>query len=126
MAVIVWQLDLQLHIKSVPITTEGVSSNPTTGEVYPIQHYVIQFVSDMRHLCLTFSSTRERLWVMVINATFNNMSVYRGSKFYWVRKPGYPEKPAEMSHCQSQSISWLTDHHFAKVSRRCGLSTATN
>jgi hypothetical protein len=35
---------------------------------------------------------------MVINATFNNISVYRGSKFYWVRKPGYPEKPAEMSH----------------------------
>jgi hypothetical protein len=29
-------------------------------------------------------------------------------------------------HCQSQSISWLTDHHFAKVSRSCGLSTATN
>ena len=49
MAVIVWQLDLQLHMKSVPIITEGVSSNPTTGEVYSIQHYVIKFVSDMRH-----------------------------------------------------------------------------
>jgi hypothetical protein len=49
MAVIVCQLDLQLHMKSVSITTEGVSSNPTTGEVYSIQHYVIKFVSDMRH-----------------------------------------------------------------------------
>jgi hypothetical protein len=48
MAVIVWKLDLQLHMKSVPITTEGVSSNPTTGEVCSIQHYVIQFVIDMR------------------------------------------------------------------------------
>jgi hypothetical protein len=49
MAVIVWQLDLQLHVKSVHITTEGVSSNPTIGEVYSIQHYVIPCVSDMRH-----------------------------------------------------------------------------
>ena len=43
-------LDLQLHMKSVPIATEGVSSNPTTGEVYSIQHYVIEFVSDLRQV----------------------------------------------------------------------------
>jgi len=28
----------------VPITTEVVSLNPTHGEVYLIQHYVIKFV----------------------------------------------------------------------------------
>jgi hypothetical protein len=28
----------------VPITTNVVSSNPTHGEVYLIQHYVIKFV----------------------------------------------------------------------------------
>jgi len=33
-------LDLQLQ---VPITTKVVSSNPIHGEVYSIQHYVIQF-----------------------------------------------------------------------------------
>ena len=27
-AVIVWKLDLQLHVQSVPITTKVVSSNP--------------------------------------------------------------------------------------------------
>jgi hypothetical protein len=32
---------------SAPITTKAVSSNPAQGEVYPIQHYVIKFVSDL-------------------------------------------------------------------------------
>jgi len=32
--VMVWLLDLQLTVQSVPITTEVVSSNPTHGEVY--------------------------------------------------------------------------------------------
>ena len=35
-AVIVWQLDLQLPVQSVPITTNVVSSNPTYGDVYSI------------------------------------------------------------------------------------------
>ena len=30
----------------MPITTNGVSSNPVHGEAYSIQHYVIKFVSD--------------------------------------------------------------------------------
>jgi hypothetical protein len=34
-------------IQSVPITTNFVSSNPTHGEVYLKQHYVIKFVSDL-------------------------------------------------------------------------------
>ena len=32
----------------MPITTYVVSSNSGHGEVYSIQHYVIQFVSDLR------------------------------------------------------------------------------
>jgi len=43
--VIVWYMDLQLPAQSVPITTKVVSLNPTHGEVYSIQHYVIRFVS---------------------------------------------------------------------------------
>jgi hypothetical protein len=35
-AVIVWQLDLQLPMQSVPITTDVVSSNLDQGEVYNI------------------------------------------------------------------------------------------
>ena len=50
MVVIVWQLDLQLPVQSVPITTKVVSSNPVHGEVYSIQHYVIQFVSDLQQV----------------------------------------------------------------------------
>jgi hypothetical protein len=32
----------------VSITTKVMSSNPTHGEVYSIQHYVIKFVRDLR------------------------------------------------------------------------------
>ena len=42
-----------------------------SGEMYSTQHYG-RFI--------------------VFNATFNNISVYRGGQFYWWRKPEYPEK----------------------------------
>ena len=41
-------LDFQLSVQSVPITTKVVNSNPVLGEVYPIQHHVIKFISDLR------------------------------------------------------------------------------
>jgi len=41
--VIAWNLDLQLPMQSVHITTNTVSSNS-------IQHYVIKFVSDLRQV----------------------------------------------------------------------------
>ena len=50
MVVIVWQLDLQLLVQSVPITTNVVSPNLVHGEVYWIQHYMIKFVSDLRQV----------------------------------------------------------------------------
>ena len=50
MVVIVWFLDLQLPVQSVPMTTKVVSSNSVHGEVYSIQHYVIKFVSDLRQV----------------------------------------------------------------------------
>ena len=37
-------------MQSVPITTKVVSSNPTHGEVYSIQYYVIKSVSDFRQV----------------------------------------------------------------------------
>jgi hypothetical protein len=36
MAMVVWYLDLQLPMQSVPITTDVVSSNPAQGEVFNI------------------------------------------------------------------------------------------
>jgi hypothetical protein len=48
--VIVWSMDLQLPMQSVSITTNVVSSNLAHGEVYPIQHCVIKFVSDLRQV----------------------------------------------------------------------------
>ena len=48
--VIIWELDLQLPVQSVPITTEVLNSNPTHGDVYSIQHYVIKLASDLRQV----------------------------------------------------------------------------
>jgi hypothetical protein len=47
LVVIVWSLDLQLPVQSVPITTNVVSFEPIHGDVYSIQYYVIKFVSDL-------------------------------------------------------------------------------
>jgi hypothetical protein len=35
-----------------------MSSNPPHGEVYSMQHYVIQFVSDLRQVCFFSPDTR--------------------------------------------------------------------
>ena len=50
MVVIIWHLDLQLTMQSVPIFTEVVSSNPAHGEMYLIQHYEIKFISDLQQI----------------------------------------------------------------------------
>ena len=45
MVVIVWQLDLQLPVQSVPITTKVVSSNPTHGEVFTVEQSVTTVIA---------------------------------------------------------------------------------
>jgi len=55
--VIIWQLDIQLPVQSVPITINVVSSNPADDEVYSKQHYVIKFVIDLRQVSVF-------LWVL--------------------------------------------------------------
>jgi len=57
---IVWYLDLQLPVQSVPITTEVVSLNPAHGEVYSIQHYVIKFVCDLSVVFSGYSGFRQQ------------------------------------------------------------------
>ena len=61
-AVIVWQLDLQLPMQPVPITTEFVSSNPAQARCTRYnKHYVIKFVSDLGQISglLQLSSTNK-------------------------------------------------------------------
>ena len=47
----IWELDLQLPLQLVHITTDVVSSIPAHAEVYSTHHYVIKFVSDLQHVC---------------------------------------------------------------------------
>jgi len=46
--VIVWYLDLQHAMQSVPVTTKVVSSNLVHGEVFSIQQYVMKYVNDLQ------------------------------------------------------------------------------
>ena len=50
---------LQLPAQSVPITTNIVSLNPAHGEVYSIQHYVINFVSGFLCILLISSANKD-------------------------------------------------------------------
>ena len=47
---IVWWLDLQIPMQSVPFTTNVVSSKYRAGKVYSIQNYMIKFVSGLRQV----------------------------------------------------------------------------
>ena len=38
----------------------------------------------------------ERLGIIRFNATFNNVQLYRGGQFYWLRKLKYPEKTTDL------------------------------
>ena len=41
---------IHVPVQSMPITTKVLRLNPTHGEVYLIQQYVIEFVSDLRQI----------------------------------------------------------------------------
>ena len=55
MVVIVWQLDLQLPVQSLPIsiTTKNCEFKPSSwrGSLDTTLPYVIKFVSDLRQVC---------------------------------------------------------------------------
>ena len=75
--VIVWWLDLQLPLQSLPITTKIVSSNPAHAEVYSIQHYVIKFVSDLRQVSVFFEysneTDRHNITELLLKVTLNTI-----------------------------------------------------
>jgi len=52
-------------VQSVPITTKVISSSPVHGEVYAIQHYMIEFLSDLRQI----GGFHRILWVSSTNKT---------------------------------------------------------
>ena len=84
MAVIVWYLDQQLSVQSVPITTNVVSSNSVHGEVYSIYHYVIKYVT-VNDCCQL-----NKMMILVLNATFSNISAISWRPVLVVEEAGVP------------------------------------
>jgi hypothetical protein len=94
--VTVWQLDLQLSVLSVPITTQVVSSNPVHGEVYSIQYYVKMFASDLRQIgsflrVHRFSSTikteRDDITEILLKVALNIMVLIINIEWIWLCIP---------------------------------------
>jgi hypothetical protein len=51
-----------------------VISNPSRGEVYSIQHYVIKFVSDFTPGTLVSSTNRHNITEILLKATLNTIT----------------------------------------------------
>jgi hypothetical protein len=81
---IVWQLDLQLSVQSVPITTEVVRSNLAHGEVFSIQHYVIKFVVTVfkPDFSKGISSTFYLVMTCTVQTVFGMSVLFKQNVFY--------------------------------------------
>jgi len=64
-------VDIQLPMQSVPIATDVVSSNLANDEVYPIQHYVIKFVSALRQVSFTNKTVRRDIAKILLKVALN-------------------------------------------------------
>ena len=73
--VIVRQVDLQLSVQSVPITSKVVTSNTVHGEVYSIQHYVIEFVSDLRQVSSTNKTDHHDITEILLKVSLNTIAL---------------------------------------------------
>jgi hypothetical protein len=69
-----WQLDLQLPVQSVPISTNVVSSNPADGEVYSIQQYVIK-LSPGNPVSSRFKTDRHDIPEILLKAALSTITL---------------------------------------------------
>ena len=73
--VIIWQLDLQQPMQTLPIITKVVSSNPAHGKVYQIQHYVIKFVSDFLWVSSTNKTDCHDIAKILLSVALNTITL---------------------------------------------------
>jgi hypothetical protein len=93
MVVIVWLLDLQLPVQSVPSTTEVVSVNPVHGEVYSIQHYdkvchwlaTVQWFSPGTPVCSTNTTDCHDIAEILLKVEISTIN-QRKQCLYWKKQ----------------------------------------
>jgi hypothetical protein len=76
---IVWWLDLQLPVQSMPITTKVGNSNTAHGEVYSIQLYVIKFVSGFlpgTQVSSTNKTDHHDITEILLKVALNTISIF--------------------------------------------------
>ena len=85
--VIVWSLDLQLSVQSVPVITKVVWSNSVHGKVYSIQHYQWQAIGRLFSLGTPVSSTnttdRNDITEMLLKVALNTINQTKSTHKYY-------------------------------------------
>jgi hypothetical protein len=83
------EVGLQLPMRSLPINTNNLSSKPVHGEVYSIQHYVIKFVSDLRHVVVFFGYSTNKtdchdITEILLKVALNTINQTKPSRKYHI------------------------------------------
>ena len=100
----VWQLDLQLPMQSVPITIVVMNSDPAHGEVHLIQHNVIKFVSDLQQLLYWYFQQNQCLNIKKICRTLHTQISMGPLGNY----PEYPCVKTALTTLCDNVCQWLT------------------
>ena len=83
-----YQESLFVGWKVYSYSTKDYSSNTNKANIYSYSLFVQQ---------MYWLQDKLMVWFMVFNATSTICQLYRGSQFYWLRKPEYPEKTTDLS-----------------------------
>ena len=102
-------INLQLPVKSLPITTDVMSSNAVHGEMYTILHSVIKFVSYLRQIGVFFPGTpvsftnktdHHNITEILLKVAYNTIKPNQANQFYQFKHILFVNKIDKMDQMQ--------------------------